>query len=191
MRWEWDDNGDSRVADLWHFREQLSRSGKVVYSKWYKGRATFFSKALFAAMLGRVKDRVHEGLYPEAEEVLEILSESSPLSTKELKRAAHLEGKFNESTYTRTMKQLFSRFLVVGYGEVDDGAFPSLAMGATQLLFEDVWNRAHELSAKEIQKTLSILPDGSSFKREYDRLMKQLPQLPLLDEKSGTPFALE
>src|SRR5205809_926272 len=51
MRWEWDTGGDHRVADLWRLREELSRSGKVVYAKWYRGRATFFSKQVFTWML--------------------------------------------------------------------------------------------------------------------------------------------
>ena len=53
MRWEWDDNGDDRVARLWHLREELSRSKKVVYAKWLNGRATFFSREVFAALPSR------------------------------------------------------------------------------------------------------------------------------------------
>src|SRR5262245_39894917 len=51
MRWEWDENGDDRVSRLWHLREELSRSGRVVYGKWFRGRATFFSRDLFRALL--------------------------------------------------------------------------------------------------------------------------------------------
>src|SRR4051812_17327021 len=51
MRWEWDESGDDRVADLWHLRERLSRSGEVVYAKWFQGRATFFSREVFTAFL--------------------------------------------------------------------------------------------------------------------------------------------
>ncbi|HMN67936.1 MAG TPA: hypothetical protein PKC28_05290, partial [Bdellovibrionales bacterium] len=40
MRWEWDAGSDNRVAELWYLREELSRSRKVVYVKWYQGRAT-------------------------------------------------------------------------------------------------------------------------------------------------------
>src|SRR4051812_35309378 len=51
MRWEWDDSGDDSVADLWHLRMELSTSRKVIYTKWYKGRATFFSLPVFQALL--------------------------------------------------------------------------------------------------------------------------------------------
>lgn len=175
MRWEWDSGGDNRVADLWHLKTQLSCSGKVVYSKWYRGRATFFSKSAFASMLAPILPIARAGLNREAQEMLELLRENSPLSTKELKRLAGLTGKFNESTYTRALKQLFSRFLIVGFGEVEDGAFPSLAMGATELLFEDVWVEAARLSAESAdQRMKKLLPADSAFLKDYLKLSKTL-----------------
>ena len=51
MRWEWDSDGDDRVGDLWALMKKLSDSREVVYSKWYQGRATFFSRKLFTALL--------------------------------------------------------------------------------------------------------------------------------------------
>ncbi len=145
MKWEWDDDGDNRVVQLWHLRERLSRSGKVVYTKWYKGRATFFSRKEFtkrlAASLANTNRAAHM-LTREARDILEALEENSPLSTKVLKKTVDLRGKFHEATYNRAMKELWSRYLIVGYGEVDEGAFPSLAIGATKLLFEDLYKEA-------------------------------------------------
>ena len=37
----------------------------------------------------------------------------------------------------------------MGYGEIDDGAFPSLAMGATRILFEDLWDEAQSRNPAE------------------------------------------
>src|SRR5271167_90429 len=51
MRWEWDESGDNRVGDLWHLRSELSTTRKVVYTKWFRGRATYFSKELFTLLL--------------------------------------------------------------------------------------------------------------------------------------------
>src|SRR5687768_18617515 len=86
MRWEWDEDGDSRVAELWHLREELSRSGKVVYVKWFRHRATFFSKEMFSAMLASYSRLAPppRHLSPEARQCLAALDESSPLSTKQL-----------------------------------------------------------------------------------------------------------
>ncbi len=36
------------------------------------------------------------------------------------------------------MKTLWRTFAVVGVGEIDDGAFPSLAHAATRVIFEDL-----------------------------------------------------
>src|SRR4051812_11251728 len=51
MVWEWDENGDTRVSDLWHLREKLSKSGLLVYGKWFRGRATLMSLEVFPALL--------------------------------------------------------------------------------------------------------------------------------------------
>lgn len=151
MVWEWDEGGDDRVAKLWHLREQLSSSGKVVYTKWFQGRATFISKKLFTALLSfqvNTEDYRH-GLSAEARELLSILEIESPISTKTLKKMSGLTGKQNESKYERVLKELWSRLLIVAYGEVDEGAFPSLAIGATRSIFEELWVEAQKLSSKE------------------------------------------
>lgn len=152
MRWEWDDDGDAKVSDLWRKREELSRSGKVVYSKWYRGRATFFSRECFVDLLVASEATLRESqLTGEAGNIYDVLCESSPLSTKDIKRATELVGKSFETLYAKSMKKLFESGLIVGWGEVDDGAFPSLATGATKLMFEDLWSeageRAHETEA--------------------------------------------
>jgi hypothetical protein len=80
MKWEWDENGDNRVADLWQLRTKLSCCNQVVYSKWFQGRATFFSRSVFTAILRmRAMEPV---LSRQAEEILQFLIEDSPISTK-------------------------------------------------------------------------------------------------------------
>jgi hypothetical protein len=183
MRWEWDDDGDDRVSRLWHMRTELSSSSKVVYTKWFRGRATFFSRPVFAALLRLLGSE--RGLSTDARGVLKALRMDSPLSTQELKRATDLVGRPNESTYQRALKELWSRLLIVGFGEVDDGAFPSLAIGATQILFEDLWNEAGELSAVDARALVekSLGTDSPAFKH-YLKLQTQIgsaPQAPLLE----------
>jgi hypothetical protein len=181
MRWEWDDAGDHRVADLWHLREELSRSGQVVYTKWFRGRATFFSRSLFPALIRSLHGDppFAFGLKSEAETLLRLLEENSPLSTKQLKRASEMEGRFFESAFQRALKELWAHLLIVGYGEVDDGAFPSLAMGATSLLFEDLWREASvapraKLSARIDDK----LSESSPFFGGYRALLKRFYSTP-------------
>ena len=85
MRWEWDDGGDNKVGDLWFLMKKLSDSRLVVYSKWYQGRATFFSRELFTALLKNTKpDYTGMTLSPVAKQLYECLEEDSPLSTARL-----------------------------------------------------------------------------------------------------------
>lgn len=149
MLWEWDEDGDDRVADLWHLRMELSRSSKVVYAKYYQGRATFFSREVFTALLCLIKSAAHKKkLSGDSRKIMQLLDSNSPISTKRLKKETDLVGKFNERNYTTALKELWHRLLIVGYGEVDDGAFPSLAVGSTELLFEDLWKEAQHAEEK-------------------------------------------
>lgn len=168
MRWEWDSDGDDRVADIWHLKTELSGSGKVVYAKWFRGRATFFSKALFVDLLaelgGTRLDR--RQLTEESRKILGTLESDSPLSTKQLKAETDLRGKFFESTYEKALRVLWRKLLIVGFGEVEDGAFPSLAVGATRHLFEDLWAKALETDPAAARKrTDALFPPGNAVEK--------------------------
>ncbi len=157
MKWEWDEGGDNRVAELWHLREELSRSGKVVYVKWFRGRATFLSKELFRALLAVYmrQPRFHT-LSRDARGLLAVLEENSPRSTKELKRESGLVGRPLEGVYTRALAELWSRLLIVAFGEIDEGAFPSLAIGATKWIFEEIYREAKEVSVEEAEALVDL-----------------------------------
>jgi hypothetical protein len=175
MVWEWDSSGDNRVADLWHLREELSRSKKVVYAKWFQGRATFFSRTIYKALLAETF-RLKENFLPLSEEshlLMEIMQMNSPLSTKTLKKRSELLGRDLETIYQKALKELWNRFLIVGFGEIDDGAFPSLAIGSTELIFEDLWHEAETLSPTSVQKSLSLL-QGNVFHQYYQRTLRKL-----------------
>lgn len=175
MRWEWDETGHSAVFDLWHLREKLSSSGKVVYSKWFRGRATLIARSLFPALLRSMNEGLTnvQGLSFTAREILDLLEEDSPLSTKQLKRMADLQGRGNESRYQRALRELWSRLLIVGYGEVDEGAFPSLAIGASRLMFEDLWLEALALTPEAADEQVRAeLPVDSPFLKFYRHVAK-------------------
>lgn len=153
MRWEWDAGGDQKVSDLWILREQLSRSNKVIYTKWYQNRATFFSQEAFINMLAFM--RTEHPLTRESREILEALEMDSPLSTKQIKEVSGLQGRLLESTYNRAMKALWQRLLVVAYGEVDDSSFPSLAVGASKNIFEELFLRSLEIKPQAAEDFLA------------------------------------
>ncbi len=174
MRWEWDQDGDERVSQLWHLRERLSTSGKVVYTKWFRGRATLISFELFRAMV-RLLAVPEAPLSFQAREILDLLQEDSPLSTKALKKLTGLQGRELEKIYMSSLKELWARGLIVGFGEVDEGAFPSLAVGSSQVLFEDLWNEGLALDEDAARETVERwLPKGTPFRKYFDQVAKSV-----------------
>jgi hypothetical protein len=170
MVWDWNEDSDHRVGEMWQMMKRLSDCREVVYSKWYQGRATFFSHEVFSAMLATQRAHQRHRLSEMARVLFEVLENNSPLSTRKLKEFAGLQGKANEAAYNRGMKELFTRLLIVGFGEVEDGAFPSLAVGATDLLFEDLWREGAEMSPVKARATLErFLPAGSHFRRHFEK----------------------
>lgn len=171
MNWAWDADADPRVAEVWHLRTDLAHSHEVAYAKWFRGRATFFSLPVFTALLGRITRRgdPFAELPSAAKEILDLLRDRSPLSTKQVRAGTDMRGKANEAMFTHAMKALWTKLLIVGTGEVPDGAFPSLAFGATELLFEDEWN-----ARTKVPKTANAALDAAlartpAFERELER----------------------
>lgn len=176
MKWEWDDSASDKVAELWHLRSELSTSEKVIYTKWFKGRATFFSIPVFRALLALLMRRPNfHALSRTARQVMEALEENSPQSTKALKRATGLVGRDLEADYQRALKELWSRLLIVAYGEVEEGAFPSLAVGATRLLFEEIYREAEAMSADEAKAALrDFWAENREAGKFWDRTQRAL-----------------
>jgi hypothetical protein len=185
MRWEWDEGGDPRVRALWHLREELARSRRVVYSKWFKNRATLFSRPVFRAILGDLLGRgdLVEDLGRDARMLLDLLEDDSPQSTKALRRASGLP----DNRFQAQLKALWSRLLIVGVGEVDDGSFPSLAVGATHLLFEDEWSAASRGVSEGDRAALAEALEGSkAFAKELSRLHETIgSEAPMADVIHG------
>ncbi len=154
MRWEWDQDGDDRVADMWHMREVLSRSRQVVYAKWYQGRATLFSFDVFVNLLSFLGGVGDFEMSRESGLALEALEADSPLSTKQLKAACELEGRLLEPVYNRALKPLWQRLWIVGFGEFEDSSFPSLGIGATRTLFEELWLEAAKIDSGVAERML-------------------------------------
>lgn len=177
LRWEWDDEGDNKVFEMWALMKRLSDCKKVVYSKWYQNRATFFSRELFQAMLcvHHKSPGLNTGFGAHSRQILDLLEQDSPLSTKQIKEFTELKGRLNEGYYNKALRELFHRLLVVAFGEVEDGAFPSLAMGATRLLYEDLWLSAESMKESDAQEIIDkYMPSGSLFRRQFDKGLKSL-----------------
>ena len=191
MRWSWDAGADGRVARLWRLREELARSDDVVYAKWFRGRATFFSRAVFRGLLSSLREEAdpRTGLSRRASAILELLEDNSPQSTKELRANADLQGRANEAAFVGALKELWSRLLIVGVGEVDDGAFPSLNMSATRLRFEDLWPGVAEADvhrAADAERLMSTLRGAPLFARELAKTRATLQASKRTEMRSPT-----
>jgi hypothetical protein len=113
----------------------------------------------------------HE-LSTSARTLFEVLENNSPLSTKELRALTGFRGRENEAVYARAMKELFTRLLIVGFGEVDDGAFPSLAVGATELLYEELWHDASDMSPEKARGVVDgLMLSGSHFRKFLEKTL--------------------
>lgn len=185
MEWSWDADADPRVAEMWHLREKLAQSSEVAYAKWFRGRATFFSLPVFHALLGRISKEGNPllGLPHESQEILERLREISPRSSKELRAEVGLTGKAFESLFTHALKALWQRLLLVGTGEIPDGAFPSLAVAATEMMFEDLWNARHRVP-KSAEKALdAALARSPAFAKELAKSLEAVRARPFDDDE--------
>jgi hypothetical protein len=170
MRWEWSDDADDRVVQLWHLRREIAESKQVVYSKWFRGRATVFSFDMFQRLWVLTSYR-RSNLGAEAQEVLDLLEMESPLSTKELRRGADLIGKENERRYLSAMKELWSSLAIVGIGEIDDGAFPSLAHASTATVFEEVVREAErKISPEQAEEWIRARVSDRTFLKQIGLL---------------------
>lgn len=174
MKWEWDENGDDRVAKLWHLREELSRSREVIYSKWLTGRATFFSIPMFKALYRMSREWEPSNWQRESTEILECLKMDSPMSTKQLKETTELQGKFMERIYERALKPLWQHLDIVAFGEIEDSSFPSLAICATTSIHEELVKEALALSLEDAETIFrKHIPQHSYIDKFWEKLKNQ------------------
>lgn len=181
MRWEWSDDADDKVVKLWHLRTELSEGRDIVYAKWFKGRATMFSRPLFTALLKVLspQEPKAEELSADAWRLFQLLADDSPQTSRTLRAGAELEGKAYEGAFNRAMKELWDRLLIVGVGEVDDGAFPSLAMGTTKNMFEDLWLASRALGESEAREIVARhMATDSNWGKYLGRILERAESSP-------------
>ena len=70
--------------------------------------------------------------------------------------------------------RLWERLLVVGVGEVEDGAFPSLSVGATSLVFEPLWEAAKARDRARDAELTSALAKAPRFAKHFAKILARL-----------------
>jgi hypothetical protein len=177
MLWNWSDDGSAKVPRIWHLREELSRSRKVVYTKWYQGRATLLSFDLIRTFLSAVStlDDPLAGLSEETRKIFLVLQDDSPLPLKEIKARCSEEWSIDPARVEKSLKELWNRLLITGFGEVEAGGFPSLAMGTVSRIFEDLWDESKNIRVKDRSQLLQkLLPEHSVFLKHFERMQQHL-----------------
>lgn len=171
MRWSWDEDADPRVSLVWYLKEELSRSKAVVYGKWYQNRATFFSFEAFACLRAVMRERPLR--HRESRQMLELLEQDSPLSTKQVKSELGLQGRLLEKVFVRAQKELFERGDLVGFGEIEDSAFPSMGMAAAKVIFEELCHESAQMNPIKAEAQLKkIWGEKSPFCSYLDKIRR-------------------
>ncbi|WP_305809091.1 hypothetical protein, partial [Staphylococcus epidermidis] len=75
------------------------------------------------------------------------------------------------------LQELWNRLLIVAFGEVDEGAFPSLAIGATKWIFEDLFREARELKVSEAEQVIDLhIRRSPLLLKQHLRILAQLTE---------------
>jgi hypothetical protein len=97
----------------------------------------------------------------------------SPMSTKQLKEAMELQGKYFERIYEKALKPLWQHFDIVAFGEIQDSSFPSLGICATQSIFEEIVREANALSIEEAQEIFKkYIPKNGPVDKFWSKIQR-------------------
>jgi hypothetical protein len=177
MRWDWSEDADPRVVNMWHLKDELCRKKDVVYAKWFQNRATFFSKRIFPALLRALNATEIDDVYSpfRAQDIYEELLSNSPQTPRQIREAVDLTGAANTAVFEKAVKRLWRQLLIVGTGEVDEGQFPALAMGATKHIFEELWRQAEAMEREQALQLIALCLNAKSpFLRFLDRARSRM-----------------
>lgn len=94
------------VGGSWNGIVSLIEEGSVFYSKLYRGRVSYLSRA-FYANVKPYKQRI-EKLSPIALQIYNFLKDGKIVSSEDIKALLHLSGK----TFSKSMDELFGELLV-------------------------------------------------------------------------------
>jgi hypothetical protein len=91
-----------------------------------------------------------------------------------VRSAAGLSGKLLEGAFQRALDELWQRALIVGVREEADGGFPSLAVGPTRHIFEDLWTQGRERAETDEAALMAALDAQKPLRRFYDQSLRKL-----------------
>ncbi len=117
---------DKYTAKLWEWKDELPLRRRALYTKYFRGRGTFISRAMlpnFLALRGRparISDyeafyaagRVSHGAYT----LWKTLAEHGPLATLELRHACKMDSKAGNTRFKKAILELQGLLVVTHFG---------------------------------------------------------------------------
>lgn len=152
------------VGGDWNSIVSLIERGEVFYSKLFKGRVTYLSRA-FYQQIKPYRQRTQK-LPPESQRILALLREAGSMTTPAIKNALLLSGK----AFAGGMQALFSELLVtaIARDRTMNESWSSFVWGA----FE-TWERAHPLpDTAATPEALRALVGGLLAEKEIVKLLQ-------------------
>ena len=123
---------DKYCEKIWHWKDELPRSRRAFYAKYFKGRGTFISLGLLAHFLAANQTPAapgdHECFYAagrishDARTIWAALEQHGPLATLELRHACKMDSQAGNARFKRAMLQLQRLLLVVHFGAEQETA---------------------------------------------------------------------
>jgi hypothetical protein len=138
MKWEWDESADNRVVKLWWLKNEVARTQKVLYGRFFSNRPVFVSPSEAQKILKSLHLRP---LSPLAREILARLEDNSPQTKRMLGRELRGDGwEPTRADFERALLDLQKSFQIVSLGdsEREKGPMPSSEYAAFGLIFPNL-----------------------------------------------------
>ncbi len=138
MRWEWDESADKGVVKLWWLKNEVARTQKVLYGRFFSNRPVLVSLAEAQRILKSLKS---QPLSPLAREILLRLEDNSPQTKRMIGRELRGDGwEPTRAEFERALLELQRNFKIVSLGdsEREKGPMPSSEYAALALLFPNL-----------------------------------------------------
>ena len=123
---------DKYTVKLWEWKDELPRRRRALYTKYFRGRGTFFSRAMLANFLalrgGSARIAGHETFYSagkvshDARTLWQTLAEHGPLATLELRHACKLDSKAGNTRFKKAILELQCLLVVTHFGAEQETA---------------------------------------------------------------------
>ncbi len=113
--WSEEDHGWTKaVATTWELKDELGAKRKALFGRYVRGKGTLIALDVAEALHSLLAH--DDGLSPLARETYERLGRVGRMSTLRLRESLRLEGSKGNQRFSKTMVELYRRFLICNAG---------------------------------------------------------------------------